>query len=232
METSVNLPTATKKRITQLLQILKSWEGKKITSVEISNLTGWKTSLIRHDFWYLRNFQNQNATSDYLKDSDNFFGVSNGYNVEKLKELIFEVLGGSPFSALEKSECKEKLYKNCCLVGISNFGETFLHSSTVQDSSFLLKAGFDTNLNLVEITSSPFPLFHTNDMSFVIKKEMIEYAILTVKDKDANLMAQRLVNYGIKGIVNMTNVILSVPQNVKVINLSVVNSLMELSIDV
>ncbi len=30
----------------------------------------------------------------------------------------------------------------------------------------------------------------------------------------------------------MTNVILSVPQNVKVINLSVVNSLMELSIDV
>ena len=167
-----------------------------------------------------------------MKDSDNFFGVSNGYNVEKLKELIFEVLGGSPFSALEKSECKEKLYKNCCLVGISNFGETFLHSSTVQDSSFLLKAGFDTNLNLVEITSSPFPLFHTNDMSFVIKKEMIEYAILTVKDKDANLMAQRLVNYGIKGIVNMTNVILSVPQNVKVINLSVVNSLMELSIDV
>ena len=234
MKTSVDLPKATKKRITQLLQILKTWESKKITSVEISNLTGWKNSLIRHDFWYLRNFQNQKAkdNSDLLKDSDNFFGVSNGYNVEKLKELIFEVLGGSPFSALEKSECKEKLYKNCCLVGISNFGETFLHSSTVQDSSFLLKAGFDTNLNLVEITSSPFPLFHTNDMSFVIKKEMIEYAILTVKDKDANLMAQRLVNYGIKGIVNMTNVILSVPQNVKVINLSVVNSLMELSIDV
>ena len=232
MKTSVDLPKATKKRITQLLQILKTWESKKITSVDISNLTGWKNSLIRHDFWYLRNFQNQNATSDYLKDSDNFFGVSNGYNVEKLKELIFEVLGGSPFSALEKSECKEKLYKNCCLVGISNFGETFLHSSTVQDSSFLLKAGFDTNLNLVEITSSPFPLFHTNDMSFVIKKEMIEYAILTVKDKDANLMAQRLVNCGIKRIVNMTNVILSVPQNVKVINLSVVNSLMELSIDV
>ena len=164
MKTSVDLPKATKKRITQLLQILKTWESKKITSVEISNLTGWKNSLIRHDFWYLRNFQNQKAkdNSDLLKDSDNFFGVSNGYNVEKLKELIFEVLGGSPFSALEKSECKEKLYKNCCLVGISNFGETFLHSSTVQDSSFLLKAGFDTNLNLVEITSSPFPLFHTN----------------------------------------------------------------------
>ena len=61
MKTSVDLPKATKKRITQLLQILKTWESKKITSVEISNLTGWKNSLIRHDFWYLRNFQNQKA---------------------------------------------------------------------------------------------------------------------------------------------------------------------------
>ena len=225
METSVNLPTATKKRITQLLQILKSWEGKKITSVDISNLTGWKTSLIRHDFWYLRNFQNQNANSDYLKDSDIFFGVSNGYNVEKLKELIFEVLGGSPFSLHNNLE-----NKNCCVVGISNFGEAFLHSTTVQDSAFLIKAGFDTNLNLVEVSSSPFPLFHTNDMAFVIKKEKIEYAILTVKDKDAVLMAQRLINCGIKGIVNMTNVVLAVPENIKVINLSVVNSLMELSV--
>jgi redox-sensing transcriptional repressor len=225
METSVNLPTATKKRITQLLQILKSWEGKKITSVDISNLTGWKTSLIRHDFWYLRNFQNQNATSDYLKDSDNFFGVSNGYNVEKLKELIFEILGGSPFSLHNNLE-----NKNCCVVGISNFGEAFLHSTTVQDSAFLIKAGFDTNLNLVEVSSSPFPLFHTNDMAFVIKKEKIEYAILTVKDKDAVLMTQRLINCGIKGIVNMTNVVLAVPKNIKVINLSVVNSLMELSV--
>ena len=43
-------------------------------------------------------------------------------------------------------------------------------------------------------------------------------------------MAQRLVNYGIKGIVNTTNVILAVPKNIKVINLSVVNSLMELSV--
>ena len=69
-------------------------------------------------------------------------------------------------------------------------------------------------------------------MQFVIKKEKIEYAILTVKDKDAVLMAQRLINCGIKGIVNMTNVVLAVPKNIKVINLSVVNSLMELSIDV
>ena len=115
MKTSVDLPKATKKRITQLLQILKTWESKKITSVEISNLTGWKNSLIRHDFWYLRNFQNQKAktNSDLLKDSDNFFGVSNGYNVEKLKELIFEVLGGSPFclhNNLENKNARKRFF--------------------------------------------------------------------------------------------------------------------------
>ena len=62
-----------------------------------------------------------------------------------------------------------------------------------------------------------------------LKKEQIEFAILATDDKDANTSVQRLINCGIKGIVNMTNVVLAVPKNIKVINLSVVNSLMELS---
>ena len=97
---------------------------------------------------------------------------------------------------------------------------------------FTISAGFDSNVNRVEILRSTFPLYPANQIEFVVKKEQIEFAILATDDKDANTSVQRLINCGIKGIVNMTNVILSVPQNVKVINLSVVNSLMELSIDV
>ena len=38
-------------------------------------------------------------------------------------------------------------------------------------------------------------------------------------------MAEKLVNAGIKGIVNMTNVVLKVPEGVKVENLSILNAL-------
>ena len=59
----------------------------------------------------------------------------------------------------------------------------------------------------------------------VIKKENIEYAILTVSDKDAQQNAKRLADCGIKGIVNMTNKILSLPKEIRVENLSILNSL-------
>ena len=46
---SIDLPKPTKKRLIQLLAILQKWPNKKITSVAISEASGWKSSLIRHD---------------------------------------------------------------------------------------------------------------------------------------------------------------------------------------
>ena len=72
---------------------------------------------------------------------------------------------------------------------------------------------------------STFPLYPANEMQFVVKQEKIEYAILTVPSKDAQQMTDRLVKAGIKGIVNMTNLILKVPENIKVENISILNAL-------
>jgi redox-sensing transcriptional repressor rex len=62
-------------------------------------------------------------------------------------------------------------------------------------------------------------------MARVIKHEKIEYAILAVADKSAQSMADKLVDSGIKGIVNMTNVVIKVSNGVKVENLSIINAL-------
>ncbi|MBO4640203.1 MAG: hypothetical protein J5710_10650, partial [Treponema sp.] len=61
--TTVVIPEATRKRMLLLLNLLGVWPKDKITSVDISEQTGWKDSLIRHDLWLL----------GYNK------GVSNGY---------------------------------------------------------------------------------------------------------------------------------------------------------
>ena len=50
---SIDLPKPTRKRFIQLLAILQKWPDKKITSVAISEVSGWKSSLIRHDLWLL-----------------------------------------------------------------------------------------------------------------------------------------------------------------------------------
>lgn len=188
------LPAGTKKRLIQLRQLLLNYPEEKITSKKISELSGWKDSLIRHDLFLLKNTK----------------GVSNGY---KCKDLIQQIT----FAASEE--------KKCCILGLGRLGAALLDENLVLNSQFTIKAGFDSNLNRVEILRSTFPLYPASEMAFVIKKENIEYAILTVADKDAQNSAQRLAECGIKGIVNMTNKILTLPDTIRVENLSILNAL-------
>lgn len=200
---TIELPKATQSRLIQLLQILKGWQYEKITSVAISESTGWSSSLIRHDLWLL----------SFGK------GVSNGYNVSELIKKIQTVLG------IDASDKTTDSKKNCCIVGLGRLGAALLDENLVDGSPFVIKAGFDSNVNRVEILRSTFPLYPANEMQFVIKQEKIEYAILTVPSKDAQLMTDRLIKSGIKGIVNMTNLVLKVPENIKVENISILNAL-------
>ena len=197
MSAIVALPEVTRKRMLILQNLLQGWQSEKITSVQISEITGWKDSLIRHDLWLL----------GYNK------GISNGYLKDDLQEAISLALGF------------ESEQKNCCIVGLNRLGAALLDDATTEGSVFKIKAGFDSNVNRVEILRSSFPLYPATEMNWVIKKENIKLAILTVAAKDAQSMCDRLVKAGITGIVNMTNSVLRVPENVKVENLSIVNSL-------
>ena len=193
----VVIPEATRKRMLLLLNLLGVWPKDKITSVDISKQTGWKDSLIRHDLWLL----------GYNK------GVSNGYQTVDLQKAINQAL------ALEQQ------ITNVCIVGLGRLGAALLDESLVEGSSFVIKAGFDSNVNRVEILRSNFPLYPAHDMNWVIKQEKITLAILAVPEKDAQNITDKLVGAGIKGIVNMTRAVLKVPSDVKVENLSILNAL-------
>ena len=226
---SIDLPKPTKKRLIQLLAILQKWPDKKITSVAISEASGWKSSLIRHDLWLL----------GFKK------GVSNGYYIEELEQVIKSALNISfkkdtfmlskkesnvaytsdSSTAVVGSGSAEGIFKKVCIAGLGRLGASLLDQNLFDNSVFEICAGFDSNVNRVEILRSTFPLYPASEMDFVIKREKINFAILTVEDKDAQSMANRLIKAGISGIVNMTNVLLKVPQNVKVENLSIITAL-------
>jgi redox-sensing transcriptional repressor len=197
MSAIVVLPEVTRKRMLILQNLLQSWQSEKITSVQISEITGWKDSLIRHDLWLL----------GYNK------GISNGYLKDDLQEAISLALGF------------ESEQKNCCIVGLNRLGAALLDDATTEGSIYKIKAGFDSNVNRVEILRSTFPLYPATEMSWVIKQEKITLAILTVADKDAQSMCDRLVKAGITGIVNMTRAVLKVPDGVKIENVSILNAL-------
>lgn len=200
-----------RKRLVELAQILRHVKSKRITSVQLEQMTGWSNASIRKDI----------SSLGYIG------GVSNGYEVSELLEQICLTLNIAKDD--EDSKNRGILHK-CCIVGLAKLGAALLENSIFYNSGFSVIAGFDSNVNRTEILSASFPLYPASKMNVVIPQSQIEYAILTVSAETAQSMADRLVLSGIKGIVNMTNIILSVPQNIKVINLSVVNSLMELSV--
>ena len=184
-----------RKRLLILEKILSQSAKKRITSVELSDLTGWGEATIRRD----------------ISNLELHKGVSNGYEVSVLGETIrktFQIEGAD----------SEK--HRCCIVGLGKLGEALLESSVFEGSPFELVAGFDTNVNKLEIMKSSVPLFATLDLESKIRSLKIEYAVLAVPDEKAQFMADRLVSYGIKGIVNYTNIILHLSKNVLVENVN------------
>ena len=194
----------TRERLIKLIRLLRQVEltGKeKISSTEIQQRTGWTNFTVRRDI-----------SSVGIKCSS-----STGYDVSILKSELMKYL------KLDEAE------KPCCIVGLGLMGEAFATSNCFQGSNFVIVAGFDSSVNRIETLNTSFPLYSTLKMEQVIKENGIEYAILTVPEKVAQETAMKLSMFGIKGIVNFTSAVLRLPPETKVENLSVVDSLQNLS---
>lgn len=195
------LPAATKKRLVLLLELLQNWKKLRITSIEISKILGCKDTLVRSDF-------------RFVKVPD---GAKNGYDVQALKSSILKTLS---------SEFQKE--RNCCVVGLGRLGAALLDDSIFEGSGFKICAGFDSSVNRVELLRSTFELYPASRIESVCQQQKIEYAFLCCPNVEVEKMVQRLVNAGIKGIVNYTSVVFAVPENVKVQNVSPVVALMSM----
>lgn len=191
-------------RLVSLARLLEDLEHdgiSVITSAEIEKRTGWTSFTVRRDISLL-------AVS---------CAGPAGYSVAALKDAISGALG------------IRSAGRKCCIVGLGRMGAALIGFEGFSRSSFTIAAGFDSNVNKTEILRADFPLYSTNKMEEVIAREQIEFAILTVPEKAAQKTADRLVKSGIKGIVNYTAALLSVPPRVYLENLSIIDALQKLA---
>lgn len=197
------IPEPSKRRLVLLAQLLLQQKVSRITSAAINQLTGWSDSLIRHDI----------AAVGFKG------GVSNGYDVCELYEAVC--------TALHINSTDKRL--KCCIVGLGRLGAALLDDSIFNGTEYEIAAGFDPSVNKTEILRSTFPLYPASRLEAVVPAEHIVYAVLAVADKDAQQIAERLAKCGIRGIVNYTDVVLTVPDGVAVENVSPVTALKNLS---
>lgn len=194
------IPEPSRRRLVTLAALLSQQSAEKITSVTIASLTGWSQSLIRRDIALLELHS----------------GVSNGYNVHLLHDAICNALhiGSGSAESTEKGAAANGAHK-CCIVGLGRLGAALLETGFFEGSPFCAVAGFDASVNRTEVLRSTFPLYPLSQLEAVIEREHIEYALLAVPDAAAQAVAERLAASGIKGIVNYTSCVLSVPVSVE-----------------
>ena len=196
---------STKHRLLLLLQLLENWKKNRITSKEIARLLGIKDSLVRYDF-------------SVLNIPDEHRGFKNGYEVATLKNDIRNSL--KTFEAPSNENHSNINRRKVCVVGLGRLGIAFLDNSIFEKTDFEICAGFDSSLNRVELIRSTFELFPASKIEAVCKEKKIEYAFLCCSENEAQKMVDRLVNAGLKGIVNYTNAVFEVPSGIKVQNVS------------
>ncbi len=195
------IPFPTVERLLYLTRVLDNAGANSIKSGEIEQKTGWSSHTIRKDISYL----------------GGDFGSSMGYDAETLKEAIRSVLG------LNRK-------RTFCIVGLGRLGSAYLNFDGYTEEGFELAAGFDSNVNRVEILKSPVPLFPVYKMAEVISRFRIEMALLCVPGNAAQQSAEKLAAAGIKGIINFAPVVLDLGPDIFVRNAYVVNELWALAV--
>ena len=144
---------------------------------------------------------------------ENSCGSGSGYDLEALACLIRDSLGFH-------GECL------VCVVGLGHIGSAIMANAEYAQGGYRIAAGFDSNVNLLELMKTDIPLFPAHEIPVRVRELGVGLAVLCVPAHAAQLSAERLAAGGVTGIVNFAPVALrGLPDTVEVRSVSVLDEL-------
>jgi len=124
-----------------------------------------------------------------------------GYNVEYLLGFFRKTL--------DQDELTE-----VALIGTGNLGTAFLHYNFLKNNNTKIVMAFDADSDKVGSDIGSVPVYHIDDLEE--KMGWVSVAILTVPSDEAQAITNRLVDFGISGILNFTPARITVPSSIRV----------------
>ncbi|MBQ6089476.1 MAG: redox-sensing transcriptional repressor Rex [Firmicutes bacterium] len=183
-------------RYRRYLGELKKRGVEKISSKDLSELIGYTASQIRQD---LNNF-------------GGFGQQGYGYSVENLYNEISNILG------------LNKEYRTV-VVGYGRLGQAMASYIDKNEKQFRIAGIFDVSDKVVNEVFKNVQVYAFDDLKDFVIKNDIEIAVVTVPREKGQVVADTLVEAGIKGIWNFSSVDLELPDNVCVENVHMSDSL-------
>lgn len=172
----------------------------RISSQELSTMTGFTASQIRQD---LNNF-------------GGFGQQGYGYNVEELYSQLGKILG------------LETVY-NAVIAGAGNLGQAIANYKGFEDAGFKVLSLFDKNPKVVGLKIRDIEIKDVDTMIDFIKENNVDIGIITSPKDNAQDIAELFIKAGVKGIWNFAPTDLNVPEGMVVENVRLNESLFTLS---
>ena len=174
-------------RYLRALSVLRE-KAETTNSKELGSFLGYSAAQIRKDLSQFGEFGKQGT----------------GYNIDFLTEQINSILN------------IDREWK-MVLVGCGNIGHAILNYSGFMASGFQVIAAVDSDHDLIgKKINNQITIQSIDDIEQIISENRISIAMLTVPANVAQKIAEKLVKFGIKGILTYAPVILSLPVNIRV----------------
>jgi len=183
------IPQATAKRLPLYYRFLKNLHAsgkQRVSSAELSDAVKVDSATIRRDFSYFGALGKKGY----------------GYNVNYLLSFFSKTLD------------QDELTK-VTLIGVGNLGTAFLHYNFSKNNNTKIELAFDVDYNKVGSSIGGVKVHHLDDLEKELPDD-VTVAILTVPVGAAQSITDRLVNKGIKGILNFTPARINVPEHIRV----------------
>ena len=165
--------------------------------------------------------QEMNITASQIRQDFSCFGEFGqqgyGYNVEELRAEIGHILGVDNDHHL-------------VMIGVGNLGRALLRNFPFSQTGFTVDAAFDVAPAIAGSSVNGVPVYAMEDLEGFIRSHSVDVVVLTIPQDVAQDTADRLIELGVHGFWNFTNVELSSANpDVKFENFHFADSLLTLS---
>ena len=146
--------------------------------------------------------QEMNITASQIRQDFSCFGEFGqqgyGYNVEELRSEIGHILGVDNDHHL-------------IMIGVGNLGRALLHNFHFSQAGFTVDAAFDISPSVVGTSVNGIPVYSMQELDSFVQQNHIDVVVLTIPQSVAQDTATHLIELGVRGFWNFTNVELSSP---------------------
>lgn len=135
-----------------------------------------------------------------------------GYVIKELVARIGEILDGETTT-------------NAVIIGMGNLGRAITSYFNGKRTKIEIAAAFDTDEQKTNRVISNVRCYHISKIKEKMEELDISIAIMTLAPDSAQEIADQLVLYGVKGILNFTSIPLNIPEHIYVEDYDMVTSM-------